>query len=71
MIKLLAKIFLTEIVLTVIPVVIFQEYFESHLREAHPILDAIETFVTIIFCQGFVCIGGFLFWGLLYIIWAL
>lgn len=71
MIKLLVKIFLTEIMLTILPVVIFQEYFESHLREAHPILDAIETFVTFIFCQGIICTGGLFFFGLLYLIWTL
>ena len=71
MIKLLIKIFLTEIVLTLIPVGLFQEYFESHLREEHPILDFIETITTIIFCQGAICTGGLLFFGLLYLIWTL
>lgn len=72
MIKLLIKIFVTEIVLTILPVVIFQEYFETHLREeAHPILVAIETALTFIFCQGFLCLGGLFFLGLLYIIWNL
>jgi hypothetical protein len=71
MIKLLIKIFLTEIMLTILPVVIFQKYFEAHLREAHPILDTIETVLTFIFCQGALCTGGLLFLGLLYLIWTL
>jgi hypothetical protein len=71
MTKLLVKIFLTEIVLSVPPSCILGEYFDHHLRENHPILDAIETFVDFIFFQSLGSIGVLLFLVILYTIWTI
>lgn len=71
MIKLLVKIFLTEFMLSILPSLFLGDYFESHLKADHPILDAIETFVDFIFFQSLGGIGTLLIVGILYAIWTM